>query len=80
MSHDEAQMTIETPSCHMMIELSRHVSLKKRTDGGPASLSGGADRSDKMAHEERGHHVVIFSLRVKNVPVMVQLLFIEEGL
>lgn len=54
-------MVIETPSCHMMIELSRHVSLKKRTDEGLASLSGGADRSDKMAHEGRGHHVVIFS-------------------
>lgn len=23
-------MVIETPSCHMMIELSRHVSLKKK--------------------------------------------------
>ena len=33
-------MVIETPSCHMMIELSRHVSLKKRTDEGLASLSG----------------------------------------
>ena len=54
-------MVIEMPSCHMMIELSRHVSLKKRTDEGLASLGGGADRSDKMAHEERGHHVVIFS-------------------
>ena len=32
-------MVVETPSCHMMIELSRHVSLKKRTDEGFASLS-----------------------------------------
>ena len=54
-------MVIETLSCHMMIELSRYVSLKKRRVKASRSLAGGSDRSDKMAHEERGHHVVIFS-------------------
>ena len=33
-------MAIETPSCHMMIELLRHVSLKKRRVKASRSLVG----------------------------------------